>query len=190
LEALDFTDDRLALLLRALSDDGRWMAFEQALNPRLIRIYDLRVDRVRFDATTISSYRDVTDEGLFQLGHSKDHRPDLGQLKIMLATLDPLGMPWVTHVVPGNRADDPLYLPAIEAVLRSLDRTGLLLIGDCKMAALTTRATIWESGHYYLCPLSETQWSVEQQIADLTAVWKGEVELTTIRRTRTEEERF
>jgi len=32
----------------------------------------------------------VNTEGLFQWGHSKDHRPDLAQVKIMLSTLDPL----------------------------------------------------------------------------------------------------
>jgi len=183
LQPWDFTDDRLALLLRAFSDDLLWADFERSLNQRLIRVYDLSSRRVRLDATTASSYRDVSGEGLFQRGHSKDHRPDLGQLKIMMATLDPLGMPLVTQIVPGNRADDPLYLPAIEAVNRSLMRTGLLYIGDCKMAALETRATLFLQGNSYLCPLSATQWPIEQQIADLTPVWNGDVALTEIQRT-------
>jgi transposase len=45
---------------------------------------------------------------LFQFGHSKDHRPDLPQVKVMLSTLDPLGVPLATAVVPGHHADDPL----------------------------------------------------------------------------------
>ncbi len=57
---------------------------------------------------------EVSEDGLLQLGHSKDHRPDLPQLKVMLATLDPLGMPLATEVVAGRRADDPLYLPAVQ----------------------------------------------------------------------------
>ena len=55
----------------------------------------------------------VTPEGLFQLGHSKDHRPDLPQVKIAMAVLDPLGLPLTTTVVAGQTADDPLYLPEI-----------------------------------------------------------------------------
>lgn len=47
------------------------------------------------------------------MGHSKDHRPDLAQVKIMLATLDPLGWTEATQVVEGNKADDPLYEPII-----------------------------------------------------------------------------
>ena len=43
------------------------------------------------------------------MGHSKDHRPDLPQVKVMQAILDPLAMPLVTDVVAGGRADDPLY---------------------------------------------------------------------------------
>jgi len=30
---------------------------------------------------------------MFQLGHRKDHRPDLPQVKISMAVLDPLGLP-------------------------------------------------------------------------------------------------
>jgi transposase len=50
----------------------------------------------------------VTEDGLFQLGHSQDHRPDLPQVKMMGSALEPLGMPVATDVVPGQRADDPL----------------------------------------------------------------------------------
>ena len=41
-----------------------------------------------------------------QFGHSKDHRPDLPQVKVMQAVLDPLGMPLATDVVAGSRADE------------------------------------------------------------------------------------
>lgn len=44
----------------------------------------------------------------------KDHRPDLPQLKMMLAALDPLGVLVAADVVPGNAADDPLDVPVID----------------------------------------------------------------------------
>ena len=103
---LDFTDDRLADILQALSDDLRWSTFESALNGNLLRVYDLSPERVRVDATTASGYWTVSEEGLFQFGHSKDHRPDLPQVKVMMSSLDPLGMPVATQVVAGERADD------------------------------------------------------------------------------------
>jgi transposase len=110
---LDLSDDRLAAVLEALSQDEPWQAFEGAVTQRLLRVYDLQPERMRLDSTTASGYWRVTEDGLFQLGHSKDQRPDLPQVKVMLAALDPLGLPVATDIVPGQRADDPLYRPAI-----------------------------------------------------------------------------
>ncbi|MFO1372965.1 MAG: IS1634 family transposase [Candidatus Competibacteraceae bacterium] len=183
LRPTDLTDDRLADVLRALSDDTHWAAFEGALNAHTLRVYDLRASTVRVDSTTASGYWSVTDEGLFQFGHSKDHRPDLPQVKVMLATLDPLGMPLAVDVVAGQSADDPLYLPVIARVRASLGQTGLLYVGDCKLAALLTRAQVQAGGDYYLCPLPSSQvaadwlapW-LEQGLADpatLTAVMRS-----------------
>jgi len=172
LEVRDLADDRLANVLRHLSDDEHWRAFEQDLTGHLVRVYDLHADCVRLDSTTASSYGAVSEDGLLQWGHSKDHRPDLPQLKVMLATLDPLGMPLATEVLSGERADDPLYLPAIARVRACLKTVGLLYVGDCKMAALETRASIQAAGDYYLCPLSALQVPPErlaQQVATLRA---------------------
>lgn len=179
--ALDFSDDRLASILKALSDDARWDRFEATLSGHLLRVYDLKARCVRLDATTASGYFTVTEAGLFQFGHSKDHRPDLPQVKIMLSTLDPLALPLATQVVSGQRADDPLYLPAIEQVRQGLARRGLLYVGDCKMAALDTRAHIVAGADYYLCPLSKTQRAPDKLATYLD--WRGEIALQPIYRT-------
>ena len=76
----DLADDRLATILDYLGVAERWGAFERALNQSVLRVYDLQGRVVRLDTTTAAAY--VTPEGLFQLGHSKDHRPDLVWLKI------------------------------------------------------------------------------------------------------------
>jgi len=104
---VDFTDDRLEIVLRHLSDDTWWAAFESALNQHTVRVYDLSTARVHVDSTSASAYATVTEGGLFQFGHSKDYRPDLPQVKVMQAVLDPLGMPLATDVVSGERADAP-----------------------------------------------------------------------------------
>jgi transposase len=157
LQVLDVTDDRLADLLRTLSDDTAWTNFERRLSGTVLRVYDLRAERVRLDSTTLSGYWEITEDGLFQLGHSKDRRPDLPQVKVMLATLDPLGVPLATDVLSGQCADDPLYLPVIARVRAGLVQRGLLYIGDCKMAALQTRAGVHAGRDFYLCPLSAVQ---------------------------------
>ena len=177
---VDFTDDRLEIVLRRLSDDERWGAFEAALNQHTVRVYDLSTERVHVDSTSASAYATVSATGLFQFGHSKDYRPDLPQVKVMQAVLDPLGMPLATDVVSGERADDPLYLPCIARVQASLGRRGLLYVGDCKMAPRATRARIAASGDFYLCPLPQVQLAEGEVDAALEAVWQGEQALSPV----------
>jgi len=179
-ERLDFTDDRLESILRHLSDDTRWVQFERRLNQHTVRVYDLSTERIHVDSTTASVYASVSEGGLFQFGHSKDYRPDLPQVKVMQAVLDPLGMPLATDVVSGERADDPLYVPCIERVQQSLGRSGLLFVGDCKMAAQATRAFIALAGDYYLCPLPQVQLAEGELAAALERVWSGEQALSSV----------
>lgn len=182
IRALDLSDDRLQSVLRYFSNSEDWQKFEQELGANLLQVYDLKAERVRLDSTSASTYCGVNEQGLFQYGYSKDRRPDLAQVKVMLSTLDPLGMPVATEVVAGNKADDPLYCPAITRVRETLKQTGLLYVGDCKMGAIQTRGFIQEKGDYYLVPLSATQIpeSVlksylderEQKGQELTAVYR------------------
>ncbi len=183
-----WSDDRLALVLDALAQPEAWQRFETALNQRIIRVYQLNPQRVRLDSTTASGYWTVSEDGLFQLGYSKDHRPDLPQLKVMLSALDPLGLPLATQVVAGKAADDPLYIPAIKQVSQSLQGHGVLYVGDCKMAALSTRAYVQAQGDYYLCPLANTQLSDQELDAYLQPIWSGERPLMAVHRATGEDE--
>ncbi len=170
--SLDFSDDRLAAVLDYLSADEQWQALERELGQHLVRVYDLHPSRVRVDSTTISGYVHPSPDGLFQFGHSKDHRPDLPQVKVKLSALDPLGLPLGIRIVGGQRADDGLYIPAIQQAQQTLRQAGLLYVGDCKMAALSTRAYVQQCGDFYLCPLSGVQVSeasVQQLVAPVQA---------------------
>ena len=186
--ALDFSDDRLAAVLDEFSQDEEWESCERSLNGSILRVYDLKAERVRIDTTTAKSYVGVSEDGLFQFGHSKDHRPDLPQLKISQSALDPLGIPLTTTVVSGNCADDPLYIPEIKRVQSSLNTRGLLLIGDCKMSALEIRAYTAFSGDYYLSPLSAVQMPQAMLEKLLEPVWREGQSLTTIYRPQSAEE--
>jgi transposase len=185
-ERLDFTDDRLELVLRHLSDDRRWGQFESALNQHTVRVYDLSCERIHVDSTTASAYAAVSPSGLFQFGHSKDHRPDLPQVKVMQAVLDSLGMPLATDVVSGECADDPLYLPCIKRLQESLGCHGLLYVGDCKMASRETRAFIASKGDYYLCPLPQVQLADNELDEALAAIWSSAQPLIAVTREREE----
>jgi transposase len=123
---LDVGDDRLATVREALRDDTRWSACEGALHPHALRGYALPPAGVRLDRTTAHGHWRVTADGLLPFGPSTDHRPDLPQVTSMVSALDPLGMPVATDIVPGQRADDPLYRPAIARVREGLGRRGRL----------------------------------------------------------------
>lgn len=152
----DFTDDRLADILVYLSDDESWEEIEARLGQHLIRVYNLKANCSRLDSTSVTVYHDEERGTLFQHGHSKDHRPDLRQFKVMLSAMDPLGMPEAMLVVGGNEDDDGLYVPIIKRNRQVIGQGGHLYVGDSKMAALSTRVFVQHGGDYYLMPLPMT----------------------------------
>jgi len=155
-----FTDDRLARILDKFSVSEDWNAFEMRFNESFIRVYGIEMDRIRIDMTTANSGGIVTKDGIIQFGKTKDD-PDRPQIKIALATLDPLGIPLTVNVVPGNSADDPLYVPIIQRIFTYTAKKGLLFLGDCKMGAILTRGFVAMNEAYYVCPLSEVSHSSE-----------------------------
>lgn len=177
---LDLSDDRLESVIFNLSKDESWNSFEQDLSQRQLQVYDLKAERVRLDSTSVSGFWDENKEGLFRYGHSKDHRPDLPQMKLMMATLDPLGLPIASEIVAGNSADDPLYEPAIAQVRKTLGQKGMLYVGDCKMGSIGTRYFIQAGGDYYLCPLSRTQVKAEELTKYISAIKEEGIELEDI----------
>ncbi len=184
IEPLDFSDDRLSHLLKHLSKPTYWHQIERDLNERSIEIYDLSQDVIRCDATTVSGDHEVTEGGLVQFGHSKDD-PTRPQIKVMMGSLDPLGMPLATDVLSGERADDGLYIPIMERLRTGVKTTGLLFVGDCKMSAFETRAYLARHHDFYLSPLPLTGTTAEAMDAWITeGVTKGEAgELERIWRT-------
>jgi len=128
-------------------------ALERDLSQQTIRVYELPTDLVRIDTTTAQLLRrGPLRAGTFASSATARTTPTDPQLKIAAAILDPLGLPLATAVVPGNTADDPLYIPAIQAVQQSLGVGGRTYVGDCKMAALATRAFVAAGRRLLLVP--------------------------------------
>jgi transposase len=148
---VEFSDDRLGGVLYRLSEDETWDAIECDLWTATVTVYEFELAGIRLDSTTSYGYHHVTEEGVMQRGHSKDHRPDLPQLKLMAAAAEPSGHLIACDVHPGQCADDPLYTPLLQRVRGIVGRQGLLYAGDCKMAALATRAEIAAHHDFYQC---------------------------------------
>jgi transposase len=185
LRETEFNDDRLGGVLSRLSKDDAWAAIESELWAATVNVYQIEAIGVRLDSTTSYGYHQPQEEGIMQYGgHSKDHRPDLAQLKLMAAAAEPSGHLIACDVEAGQRADDPLYVPLIKRVRNLLGERGLLYAGDAKMAALATRAhlVLYQDNYVVPLPLTGTtarefeQWvdaCVEgEQTASL--VWDGE----------------
>ena len=175
----DFTDDRLADVLEVFSEDAFWQPVEATLTRHSIRVYNLPVDTIRLDATVGQVHHDPLKHPLFQVGRTKQDRFDV-QFKMMLGALDPMGLPVAVDVVPGDRADDPLYVPIYGRIRQSLGKSGLLYVGDAKMSAMETRASIQSGNDFYLAPLSMVGQMPEVLSTLLDRLEAGEVCLTDV----------
>ena len=179
-EELDFTDDRLADVLRHLSDDEDWETIERQVGRHAIRAYELpEPETVRADATSGSVTHDEKDHTLFKRGWGKNGKTEV-QFKIMMSTIDPLGLPIAVDVVSGEKSDDPLYLPNYRRSKAILGKEGLLYVGDTKMSAKETRGAIHDGKDFFLAPLAFIG-ETPKLLSDAIERWlSGEVEATYI----------
>lgn len=165
---LDFTDDRLADTLRDLSNDEAWESIERQMGRHVMRVYNLpEPDCVRLDATSGAVAHDEKEHTLFKRGWGKNGKTEV-QFKIMISTIDPMGLPIAVDVISGDKADDPLYLPCYRRSQAILNKKGLLYVGDTKMSATETRGEIHDGDDFYLTPLA--------YIGETPALMKKEVE--------------
>lgn len=157
LDPKDFTDDRLGSLLSAFGDAEIWYLFMTCFSRNLLKLYGLDVKHVELDATIAQQYREVITDGLLQLGHSKQHRSGLPQIKMMLSNAAESNIPLLINTVGGNRADDGLYVPLIAQTRSVIGTTGILWQGDSKLGSLDNRYEIARFNDFYLTPASLVQ---------------------------------
>ncbi|MEH2460771.1 MAG: hypothetical protein V7K34_26365 [Nostoc sp.] len=153
----DTSDDRLARVVEELGKQedviGR---IEVKLGQHLIRAYELPTEVARADTSSFSvnhQQQKSEQESLLRYGHSKDKRPDLLQYRQLLGTLDPGGIPLVSATLPGNGADDPLYWPTWQQMVKVIGHNSFVFLADCKPAAIATRGQIASKGGIYCFPV-------------------------------------
>jgi transposase len=155
--AQDFTDDRILHVLGQLGEETarRWEQMEHQLGVHLVQAFALPRETARTDTTTFVLYH---GEGgtLARFGHSKDRRPDLRQFKVVLSTLDPLGLPLLTEALAGNVADDGVYVRAWERMSAVLGGPDFVLVADCKFSSLANRGQVACGEGIYYAPLPGT----------------------------------
>jgi len=157
----DVSDDRLARVVEELGLQLEAVRqIEMKLGRHLIRTYQLPTEVARADTSSFSVNHQQQEgdfkESLLRYGYSKDKRPDLLQYRQLLATLDPSGIPLVSATLPGNGADDPLYVPTWQKMVKVIGHKDFVFLADCKAGAIATRAQIAAGGGIYCFPVPMT----------------------------------
>ena len=156
------SDDRLGVLVGLLGQQQESREqVEVELGQRLIRAYELPTQVARCDTSSFSVYHQPQADAerafeLLKFGHSKDRRPDLLQYRQLLGSLDPAGVPLVTATLPGNGADDPVYVPTWHRLVEVIGHKRFVYIADSKAGARATRAQIERAGGLYCFPVPQT----------------------------------
>ncbi len=157
------SDDRLGVLVGLLGEQQESREqFEVHLGQRLIRAYELPTEVARCDTSSFSVYHQPqqpeveVEFKLLKFGHSKDRRPDLLQYRQLLGSLDPAGVPLVSATLPGNGADDLVYVPTWHRLVEVIGHKRFVYIADSKAGARSTRAQIDRAGGIYCFPAPQT----------------------------------
>jgi transposase len=142
LERLD--DDRLG---RAL--DRLFLADRAALLTEIVvaagQRFGVRLERLHNDSTSVSfcgQYRDShgrrrrgVREPVITYGYSKDHRPDLKQLLLILTTAADGGVPVQFRVADGNTNDSVTHIETWNTLRAVSGRADFLYVGDSKLCS-------------------------------------------------------
>ncbi|HSX78313.1 MAG TPA: transposase, partial [Candidatus Saccharimonadia bacterium] len=174
----DCNDKRLRARLKRWRKPRRWARCEAALWEHSVEVSALSpacsggLVSAPVESTTACGLHEIVPGGVRQRGHSKDHRPDLGQWKLMTVAMHPFGHLAATDVVPGQTADDGVSLPIMARPRAMIGHTGVLYVGETKMAALAPRGQLAYDGDYSWTVAPRTgemaQWSSSLIVAAVT----------------------
>lgn len=127
---------------------------------RAIEVYDLDLNVLHWDITSIYFEGAYADSELAAYGYSRDHRPDTKQVNLEVDVTHDGYVPILYHLLPGATADITRPLPHLRALLRLFARPELadrrlrpILVSDCKMI---TPEAVWachQHDLFYLGPL-------------------------------------
>lgn len=165
-----FNDDRFG---RAL--DKLYMADRASLMTRLVvqvvKHFDLDLDRVHNDSTTVKAYGKIpgkTRTGLqLNRGKSKDHRPDLKQLVFSLSISSDGAVPVHQKSYAGNRTDDTTHIETWECIRKINAGSGFLYVADCKVCTDEQLHYIVSRGGRVVTIIPETWSEVTSFLDDL-----------------------
>jgi transposase len=178
-------DDRIGRCLTALFH-GRRPALILALVRQVIRAFDVCLEQLHNDSTTISfygAYPDAATEKTHQgqsapaitWGHSKAHRPDLKQLLYILTLSSDGGVPIHCRVASGNVVDDTTHRDNWEILCEIAGTTDFLYVADCKLVTRENLNHIATRGGRFVSVLPRTRREdalFRERLQGGTVVWQ------------------
>jgi transposase len=106
------------------------------------------LDLVFFDTTSLY-FEGGGGETLGQLGHSKDHRPDLKQMVVGMI-IDNQGYPVCCEMWPGNTADVKTLVPVITRLRERFNIGQVCIVADRGMVSAETTASLEREDIFYI----------------------------------------
>jgi len=141
-EAALLNDDRVGRALDLLFDADRGTLLTE-LTLRAISEFAVDCSQLHNDSTSIALHGDyATADGrprggkptpAAMLGHSKDHRPDLKQLLLILTVSADGAVPLAHRVADGNTGDDSTHVDTWDGLVALTGGPGFLYVADCKL---------------------------------------------------------
>lgn len=136
LKNVRFNDDRFGRGLDKLFECDRASLMTE-LVVRVVEEFDLQLDRIHNDSTTVKAYGMIpgrTETGLeLKRGKSKDHRPDLKQLLFSLSISSDGAVPVHQKCYPGNTTDDKTHIDTWKVIRTINNDPGFLYVADSKL---------------------------------------------------------
>jgi hypothetical protein len=112
-----------------------------------------RLDLVFMDTTSLY-FEGLGGQSIGQYGYSKDHRPDLRQM-ILVVLIDGDGRPVCSEMWPGNTADVTSLVPVIDRLRRRFAIGRVCVVADRGMISAETIAALEERGLLYILGVRE-----------------------------------
>jgi Domain of unknown function (DUF4277) len=156
-------DDRLGRCLERMFE-GIGPTLIMAVVRRVIQEFDVRLDELHNDSTTVSfygAYEDAAEESerrgrpthAITWGHSKARRPDLKQLLYVLTITGDGNVPVYFSTASGNTADDRTHITTWDLLYELIGGADFLYVADCKLASSENLAHIATRGGRFVTVL-------------------------------------
>jgi transposase len=165
-EAGLLNDDRVGRALDALFDSDRGSLLTE-LVLGAVREFQIDCSQLHNDSTSIILHGDYADADgdpragkptvAAARGHSKDHRPDLKQLVLILTVTADGAVPLTHRLTAGNTNDDQTHIDTWDELRALTGRADFLYVADSKLCTREQMSHIDKAGGRFVTVLPRTR---------------------------------